>query len=268
MSSSITRATLRAICKHMRSIWIGYDPREADAFAVARGSIRRHASTPQLVMALELSKLREAGLYTRPTSRREGRLWDDISDAPMATQFAVSRFLVPHLAGNTGWALFIDCDFLALADISELFSLADDRYAVMCVKHDHRPSETVKMDGQLQTFYARKNWSSCCLWNLSHPANGRLTVDMVNTLPGRELHAFCWLKDDEIGALPPEWNYLVGYTKLPEGVKPKLVHHTDGIPSMRGFENAEYADEWRAELNEAVERSGGAREEARLEAWS
>jgi hypothetical protein len=71
---------------------------------------------------------------------------------------------------------------------------------------------------------------------------------MINTVPGRDLHAFKWLADEEIGELLPEWNYLIGHTVLPEGVDPKLVHFTEGIPSMPGYENAPYADEWRYEL--------------------
>ena len=55
---------------------------------------------------------------------------------------------------------------LFLDDPAKLFALADDQFAVMVVKHDHQPTETTKMDGQLQTVYARKNWSSVILWNL------------------------------------------------------------------------------------------------------
>src|SRR3954469_25262843 len=94
-----------------QSIWIGFDPREADAFAVARNSIRRHIISPVPARGVVLADLRQRGLYTRPTSRKDGRLWDEISEAPMATEFACSRFLVPHLAGS-GWALFMDCDML------------------------------------------------------------------------------------------------------------------------------------------------------------
>ena len=66
-----------------RSIWIGYDPREVEAFAVCRHSLRRHA--PNIpIHAVVLDELRAANLYRRPTSKRDGRLWDDISDAPMS----------------------------------------------------------------------------------------------------------------------------------------------------------------------------------------
>ncbi len=234
-----------------RSIWIGYDSREAEAFGVCRHSIRRRS--PDIpVHTLHLDTLRDTGLYTRPTSRKPNQgnasgLWDDISEAPMSTEFANSRWLVPHLA-KTGWALFIDCDFMARCDVRALFDLADDRYAVMCVQHDYRPKEAIKMDGQQQTQYGRKNWSSACLWNVEHPSNKKLTLQMVNGIPGRDLHRFCWLDDSEIGALPHEWNYLVGHTELPDGADPKLVHWTAGGPWFEAYRNTEFADEWRAEL--------------------
>ncbi|QKC67312.1 hypothetical protein EFV37_29260 [Mesorhizobium loti] len=228
-----------------QSIWVGFDPREADAFAVARHSINRHLITPIPVRGVVLTDLRTGGLYTRPTSRKDGRLWDDISDAPMSTEFACSRFMVPRLA-KTGWALFIDADMLVRRDLLALFKSADSDKAVMVVKHDHQPTATTKMDGQAQTRYPRKNWSSVMLFNCDHPANQKLTPELVNSVPGRDLHAFCWLKDEEIGALDPKWNYLVGHSD--PAIDPAIVHFTDGTPAMAGYEDCEYADEWRAEL--------------------
>jgi len=227
-----------------RSIFIGYDPREAEAFGVCRHSLRRYA--PDIpVHALELGWLRKAGLYRRQMSKRDGKLWDDISEAPCATEFAISRFLTKDLAGS-GWGLFMDCDILALTDVGELFAMADPRYAVMCVQHpNYVPPEKVKMDGQMQTLYARKNWSSVMLFNVNHPANEALTVDLINTVPGRDLHRFSWLKDDEVGDLPISWNWLVG-TSDPE-ITPDLVHFTAGGPWFSGYEDVPYADEWRCE---------------------
>lgn len=229
------------------SVYIGFDPREAQAFAVARNSIRRNTNAPIPVHGLVLEDLREEGLYSRPTSRRKIRggwqLWDDISDAPMATEFSNSRFLTPLIA-KRGWALFMDCDMMVREPITNLFALADPKYAVMCVKHVHEPANDKKMDDQIQTRYARKNWSSVMLFNCDHPANRKLTLDLVNSVPGRDLHRFCWLKDHHIGGLHPRWNYLVGHTKLEEDVEPAIVHWTDGIPSMLGYENAEFADEY------------------------
>lgn len=228
-----------------RAIFIGFDPREAAAFAVAKASASAHLIMPVPIRAIILDDMCSRGLYTRPTSIKDGRLWDDISEAPMSTEFAISRFLVPHLTGAT-FALFMDCDVLVRANLDRLFAAVDRTKAVSVVKHNFAPPEGVKMDGQVQTRYARKNWSSVVVWRCDHPANRRLTVEMINTVPGRDLHAFCWLKDEEIGEIGPEWNWLAGHSD--PAIDPKVVHYTDGIPSMPGYEGAPYADEWRREL--------------------
>jgi hypothetical protein len=234
------------------SIWIGFDPREAQAFAVCRWSLKHWETTRLPIMGIVLSDLQYRGIYTREVEHRGEQLWDPISDAPMSTEFAISRFFTPHLVKSTrtndfeNWALFMDCDIMARGSLHPLFQFADSRYAVMVVKHHHDPDYSVKMDGQAQTKYHRKNWSSVMLFNCDHPSNQKLTLDMLNTLPGRDLHRFCWLEDHEIGELPPVWNYLVGHTRTKE--IPRLVHFTDGIPSMRGYEHCEYADEYRRAL--------------------
>lgn len=233
-------------------VFIGFDMREYAAYAVAVASIRRFDRNVP-IRGLVLSDLQRQGLYTRPTERRLGRLWDGISGAHMSTEFAISRFLVPEIVdreNGIGWALFMDCDVMARAPLAELRKLLDDDKAVMCVKHDHRPTFNVKMDDQVQTSYPRKNWSSVMAFNCDHASNKTLDAEMVNSLPGRELHRFCWLDDDEIGELPPAWNYLVGHT---EGVAdPKIVHFTDGGPWFDGFRNVEYADEWLALMEQTV----------------
>src|SRR6185437_187672 len=136
----------------------------------------RRSSRPVTIRALRRPDLIDAGVYTR-RAIRVGNGWiDGIDGKPFSTEFSFSRFLVPALSLFDGWALFCDCDFLFTADISRLFALADDRYAVMCVKHRHDPVETRKMDGVPQTRYRRKNWSSLVLWNCGHKSNRPLSV--------------------------------------------------------------------------------------------
>lgn len=228
------------------SIFIGYDSREAEAFSVVRASVRSRLTSPIPISGLVLRTLRKDGLYYRPTELRACAadrpiLWDTISDAPMATEFAISRFLVPALA-KRGWALFMDCDMMALTNVGRLFEGLDRSKAVHCVKHIHDKGKTTKMDGQLQRFYARKNWSSFMVLNCDHPANKTLTVEMVNSLPGRDLHRFCWLGDDEIGELDPSWNFLVGHSD--PSIEPKIIHWTNGGPWFREYEDAPYAEAW------------------------
>ncbi len=259
LSTSTARASAEGLeavtASLLRSIWIGFDPREAAAFAVARHSIKRQLSQPIPIMGLVLSDLQKQGLYTRPTSIRtnsEGRIEmvDEISKRPdydgrISTQHANARFLVPHLA-KTGWAAFLDGDILARSNLSRMFDKLDSKYAAYCVKHNHQPSTTTKMDAQVQTKYARKNWSSVMVWNLEHPANRALTLEMVNTLPGKELHRLCWLDDGLIGALDPKYNHLVG--EVEHDPAAFVAHFTCGVPDMPGYEAQPFANEWRDEL--------------------
>lgn len=226
-------------------VLIGFDSRERDAWDVCRRSLIRRSSIPLHVQPLAERAVRADRLYTRPHEIRDGKLWCPISQAPMSTEFALTRFLMPFLV-RSGWALFVDCDFLFVGDVADMMATADSSKAVMVVRREHIPADAVKMDGQVQTAYPRKNWSSLVLWNCSHEANRRLTLDMVNTLPGRDLHAFCWLQDDEIGALDPAWNFLVGHDRPTARVK--AVHYTSGIPSMDGHEDVDFAEDWRREL--------------------
>jgi hypothetical protein len=233
------------------SIWIGYDrrPAEMQCYFVAKSSIRRRLNQPLPIHPLKLAALREEGFYTREHEHRDGKLWDVISDAPMSTEFAISRFLVPKLA-YTQWALFVDADVMARTCLTKLFQQADPAKACMVVKHAYTPSNMFKMDGQAQTFYERKNWSSVVLWNCEHPGTKHLTMDLVNSARGLWLHQFSWLDDSDIGALDPAWNHLVG-EHAPDPYA-KLVHFTNGSPNMPGHEHCEFAGEWWSELEHWV----------------
>jgi hypothetical protein len=231
------------------AIYIGYDPSEDAAFAVARDSCRHLAILPIPINGLFLEDLIKLwGIYSReiqyrPTAADKPIMWDVPSDAPMSTQHANARFFVPYISGG-GWAMFTEGDVLFQADVTALFPTLDPNKAVYCVKHVHAPMNASKMDGQVQTSYSRKNWSSVMIFNCDHRANMPLyDLDFLNTTPGRDLHRFCWLQDDQIGELDQSWNYLVGHTD--KSVDPKIIHWTDGVPNMPGFENAEYADMWR-----------------------
>lgn len=227
----------------MLKVYIGHDAAEAAAFSVAEASLRRHASIPVDVAPLRADKLRAAGLLRRPTDARGG-LYDLHSQAPMATEFAVSRFLVPLLA-HSGLALFVDCDVVFLGDVAELVGLADPTKAAQVVKHQHNPTSDAKMVDKVQTAYPFKNWSSVVLFNCDHKGHGRLSLDAINHRPGRDLHAFYWLADSEIGDLPAGWNWLVNEQPRPDALK--LAHFTNGGPWLPGWAGAPNDDLWLAE---------------------
>ncbi len=240
-------------------VFLGWDAAQIRAWVVAAYSVRRRALIMPDIHRLALPTLQAQGLYTRPTEVRAAGFWDVISDAPMSTGHAIARFLVPMLCDYDGWAVFMDGDVLVRADIAALFALADPTKAIQVVQHQDpvrwRDVEKVeaeeliqlltprvKMTGHQQTTYARKNWSSVMLVNAGHSANRALTVALVNSVPGRDLHRFCWLDDDLIGALPARWNVLIGEETDPD---PAIAHFTQGVPDMPGYEDQPYADEWR-----------------------
>lgn len=212
----------------MLDVFIGYDPKEIVAYHVACHSILEKASCPVRITPLNLRNL--GPLMTR---ERHGL---------QSTEFAFSRFLVPHLVNHTGWALFMDCDMLVRVDIAELFALRDESYAVMVCQHDYTPSTETKFLHQVQAPYAKKNWSSVMLFNA--PRCRKLTPDYVNSATGLELHQFKWLDSDaEIGALPLEWNWLVG--EYPMNPDAKIVHYTLGGPYFPETRDGDFSDEWR-----------------------
>jgi hypothetical protein len=217
----------------MKQHWfIGYDPTEDAAYEVAKYSLARHATCDLRITPIKQRAMRKAGLFYREWRMDGSGQWWDIEDGrPFSTEFAFTRFLAPTLARRAGvidWAFFCDCDFLFRADVLDLALELDASKALMCVQHDFRPVEARKMDGQLQVPYRRKNWSSLMAFNLRHPANERLTMECVNTMPGSWLHGMEWLKDEEIGALDPAWNTLVGHPG--HNGSGKALHYTDGGP--------------------------------------
>ena len=215
-------------------IFIGYDSREDIAYRVAKETLEKHSSIPLEITPIVQSELRHQGIYWREP------------DTLAATEFSFTRFLTPHLAGYTGWALFCDCDFLFRGDIAAITDYMDGAKAVMCVPHEYTPTESVKMDGKAQHQYPRKNWSSFVLFNCEHPQVKALTPKVVNEQTGMYLHRFQWLTDDLIGALPIAFNYLEGWHTKQDCPNPIGVHFTRGGPWFNEWQNVEYAAEWNA----------------------
>lgn len=215
----------------MIRIFIGYDQHETVAFHVLAHSIHRHASEPVTIAPLMLSQL--SGTFHRQR------------DPKQSTDFAFSRFLIPSLCDFQGWAVFVDCDFLCFDDIAKLWAMRDDRYAVMCVKHNYEVHGDTKFLGQVQTRYEKKNWSSLMLLNCAKCT--ALTPEYVNSATGLQLHQFKWLEsEDLIGEVPKEWNYLVNTYPYKKDVH--MVHYTDGGPYFNDYADCDYAKEWVQEL--------------------
>lgn len=259
----------------MNTIVIGHDYREQEAYDVCEFSIRRRNPDIRIVR-LQERDLRATGLYTRPFKVDEaGQFWDERDGRPFSVAFSFARFLTPLVARaegqSRGWALFIDCDFIAQRDPAELFALADPNKSVMVVKHNHEPKNIVKMDGVAQSRYPRKNWSSCILWNLDSEFNDALTARMVNTMPGAWLHGFKWLPDSQIGELPEEWNWLAGHSPTQENIDGKgfgFIHYTDGGPWFSHMQDCPLAERYLDEREAMRAAKRGLPIERREPAWA
>lgn len=90
-------------------IFIGYDSREKFASDVCEYSLRNSTKKSIDIKYLKLNELKKKRIYTRK------------EDALSSTEFTFSRFLIPYLMNYKGWAIFCDCDFLWLEDVSKLF---------------------------------------------------------------------------------------------------------------------------------------------------
>lgn len=211
-------------------VYVGYDSREDIAWQVCRHSILRHKNTDIELHPLKQNTLRELGLYTRPADQA-------------STEFSLTRFLTPYIAAHDGWTVFVDCDFLFTTDIVTVLEGMKRDKALYVVKHDYIPANSIKMDGQVQPTYPRKNWSSFMLFNNAHPQVKALTPDVVNNETPAYLHRFNWVSDDNIGELPLSWNFLEGEYPKPD-TTPNAIHYTNGGPWFPEWQDVDYGDLW------------------------
>jgi hypothetical protein len=109
------------------------------------------------------------------------------------------------------------------------------------VKHNYRTGRSgIKMDGQYNIAYPRKNWSSFMLFDMRHEVLQRTpTLETLNSATGLQLHSFSWIADEYIGSLPFEWNWL--------DLEPMAIHYTLGTPEL-GKTGHRYASLWQHEL--------------------
>jgi len=213
-------------------IFIGWDSKEDAAYQACKKSLQLHSSMPLNIIPIKQQELRQKNVYTRK------------KDPLSSTEFTFTRFLVPQLNNWSGWALYIDCDFIFLDDVKKLFDQADDRYALMCAQHNYEPTSKLKMNGKNQHIYPRKNWSSAILFNCSHPSHKQIEVNN-ETKDGKWFHRFGWLDDSEIGRISHEWNWLVGWYREPEDGIPKALHYTEGGPWFEEYKDCEYSEEYK-----------------------
>ena len=209
-------------------IFIGYDPREKIAFHVLSQSIIENSSIPVSITPIYLKNLRK--FY-----RRKKKIKD-------STEFSISRFLAPYLSNYEGYSLFVDCDFIIREDVAKLVKIAksNSKKALWCVKHNYVPKNKIKFLNEKQLLYSKKNWSSFVVYN--NRKCKILTPRFIEKANGLYLHQFRWTKDSLIGALPRQWNVLVGEQKIPKDFK--SLHFTVGGPYFKKYKKSVGSNFW------------------------
>jgi len=209
-------------------IFIGYDPREKIAFHVLSQSIIENSSIPVSITPIYLKNLRK--FY-----RRKKRIKD-------STEFSISRFLAPYFSNYEGYSLFVDCDFIIREDVAKLLKIAksNSKKVLWCVKHNYVPKNKIKFLNEKQLLYSKKNWSSFVVYN--NRKCKILTPRFIEKANGLYLHQFRWTKDSLIGALPRQWNVLVGEQKIPKDFK--SLHFTVGGPYFKKYKKSVGSNFW------------------------
>lgn len=220
----------------MLNLFAGYDKREAAGYHTFCASVIERSSA-----LVRITPLASMGLPHGSNT------------------FTRSRFLVPHLMGYKGHAIFADaCDMLMLGDLAELDAMFDPEYAVQVVQHPEyqslhaRKYVGTEMECE-QSNYRRKNWASLCIFNCEHRAWRGRNAEEIGMFSAMQLLQFQNLLNDEIGALPPQWNVLIDEGQPREGAK--LLHWTAGLPTFKHYRNARSSIDWFVEF-EAM--TGGA----------
>jgi len=229
------------------TIYVGYDSRFPLAYEACERSIKKFAPNV-VVKALKKDELQANNLYQR----------EDENES--STEFTYLRFLVPYLEGYHGHAIYCDSTMMWRADPREMTKHINSHQAAAVVQHNFTscPSDT-KLGDLPQVYYPRKNWASVILFNCSHPDSRRLIPKEVRDQTAKYLLEFDWIeKPSNLGLIPLEYNYLLGYYSSPVSDSDiKAVNYTDGGPWDVNYRHLDFADEWDsyltwAELSEIV----------------
>jgi len=201
-------------------VFVGFDPRVNRDFTVLQQSIHMKASKPVAVIPLMINQL--------PIKRRG------------LTDFTYTRYLVPYLCNfqHNEKAIFMDSDMLVVGDVHELAESAPTNVGVSVVKNKEK-----------------FEWASMMVFNCGHGDCKKLTPEWIDDTSNSP-QSFDWAKD--VGELPKEWNYCIGYDDPEKGKDAKLLHYTMGTPGFEDIRDAQVGGEdiWQYVLDQATSGCG------------
>ena len=146
-------------------IFIGCDEQFEENIDIQIESIFKNTNSKIDIKLLRLEELKDI-------------LWRE-KDPKQTTDSAFTRWLVPYLSNYQGWSLYMDSDMFCRDDVKKIFQLKNEDKTVMVVKNDSYHAQLKKFNGQIQTDYERKNWSSLILFN--NQKCKKLNANYINT---------------------------------------------------------------------------------------
>jgi len=187
-------------------VFVGTDDTQIVATRVLEHTIRRHASRPVRLIAMN-----DLPTPVPKDPANRGR-----------TGFSFSRFHIPALSKYSGRAVYLDADMQVFGDLAELWEIPFGEHKVLCTRQDEPPAAWKEFPG----FHPGRQMSVLQLdcerldWRIDDVIGG---LDEGRWTYEELLFDLRIAAENEIGDyLPPEWNHLEHY----ESGVTKLLHYT------------------------------------------
>lgn len=180
----------------MIRVFVGCAPNgeDAESLAVLEYTLRLHASEPVEITWMALSRDASSPFFGWNTGN-----W--------ATPFSGFRYAVPSLCGFAGRAIYVDSDFIFLADIAELW------------RQEFQP-------GKVAMRHPRVSWRLCIsLWDCER---AEAVLPPIDVIRANSRTVATVMRDGKFTqAFDGEWNCLDGEGRALGDPAVKAIHYTD-----------------------------------------
>lgn len=127
------------------------------------------------------------------------------------TNFGFVRFLVPHMNGYQGKAIYLDADQLVFTDINELANELDEKHAIALVNKPKGTFGNKPVGQHNQTSVMVLNCSKLRDWN-PQTMFAHIVPNRAEIQPGqihyRDFMMLTWFNDAMIQSVDPRWNHF------------------------------------------------------------
>jgi lipopolysaccharide biosynthesis glycosyltransferase len=182
---------------------------------------------PTRVLEYSIRRHSAAELDIRPTSQPEG------VERKGGTRFSFVRFLIPHMFGYRGRAIYMDADQLVLHDVQELIDSLDDDHAIALVKEPEGMFAGEPVESRNETSVMVLDCEKLKSWDPDHlfenviPNKKKLRPGQIHYKDFMRLE---WVAPHLIQALDPRWNH---YNLVREDTRNVHFSHVRDQPWIR-----------------------------------